>query len=497
MSAADNSLLVREFADLIYKDEVLLLLINQSAEKDFIEPNRMRNNFRRLLQHYAKDLKLEAKNSEHRVAAAFVGQFATKIAIELFSRFPAAQRKLSIDIASRPELIDNRQKVEEFLKNLFRTEEIRDNSDNEEGIEEVGAEEDVQYDGSLRELHHITEFFVQSSAFLTLRQKLHDFVHPSMTTELRAVVRAWLEPGNKRSELVKLYKLPTLITELQYIPTSQIRLQSKEEAVDGYFKSMVKSFKGKVESWTMEPWDWWPLGPTKRLLGDKEARVYWTCSGLDYGLAQIDVESLSCSRFFRDLRSSYFDLRGTLRTWFSVWRYSHCDFYMCEKFEDHEFVPKQRDRFPEPSNIDYDFVPRHMMEDRMPPVTPHEFYRRFYACRHARPALHFYHQCRPLGGGHSRDLLDLFPKKRSELEEGGDDRSVFWGIYAREAVSTRWVICYNLACALPLLAFFFMWVLRQGADEIQNASVPISIMLAMLSMFWSVFFSSLQFGRPQ
>ncbi|KAK2037002.1 hypothetical protein LZ31DRAFT_600847 [Colletotrichum somersetense] len=140
-----------------------------------------------------------------------------------------------------------------------------------------------------------------------------------------------------------------------------------------------------------------------------------------------------------------------------------------------------------------------MKEEHIPPVTPHEFYRRFYACRRARPALHFYHQCRRLGDGHSRDVLDFFPKKRSELEEGSDDRRVFWGIiYAREAIALRWVVCYNSACALPLLVFFFfLWVSQEGPGKIQNASVPISMMLAMLSVFWSVFFSSLPFGRSQ
>jgi hypothetical protein len=31
--------------------------------------------------------------------------------------------------------------------------------------------------------------------------------------------------------------------------------------------------------------------------------------------------------FFKNLRLDYFRLRGFLRTWFGVWRYSHCDFY--------------------------------------------------------------------------------------------------------------------------------------------------------------------------
>jgi hypothetical protein len=50
--------------------------------------------------------------------------------------------------------------------------------------------------------------------------------------------------------------------------------------------------------------------------------------GAEYKLAQICVKGLSCHIFFSTLRQKYFQLRGFLRSWFSVWRYSHCDFYM-------------------------------------------------------------------------------------------------------------------------------------------------------------------------
>ena len=50
--------------------------------------------------------------------------------------------------------------------------------------------------------------------------------------------------------------------------------------------------------------------------------------GAEYKLAQICVKGLSCHIFFSILRQKYFQLRGFLRGWFSVWRYSHCEFYM-------------------------------------------------------------------------------------------------------------------------------------------------------------------------
>lgn len=50
-------------------------------------------------------------------------------------------------------------------------------------------------------------------------------------------------------------------------------------------------------------------------------------NGDDYRLAQICVGDMNCNSFFITLKEEYFRLRGVLRGRFSVWRYSHCDFY--------------------------------------------------------------------------------------------------------------------------------------------------------------------------
>jgi hypothetical protein len=51
---------------------------------------------------------------------------------------------------------------------------------------------------------------------------------------------------------------------------------------------------------------------------------------------------------------------------------------------------------------------------------------------------------------------------------------------------------------LPLLIFFVAWVVPSGpGTDLQNPSVPFSIMATMLSLFWSLFLSSLQFGKPR
>jgi hypothetical protein len=133
--------------------------------------------------------------------------------------------------------------------------------------------------------------------------------------------------------------------------------------------------------------------------------------------------------------------------------------------------------------------------DNIPPISEHEFTKRFYACHKPRPLLHVHHECRKLGA-HSSDILKFLPKKRTELEEAGNKREDFWGIYARENISLRWIIFYNFVCVSPLLAFFLAWIVPRGlGTDLQNPSIPLSMMIGMLSLFWSVYLSSLQFGR--
>lgn len=133
--------------------------------------------------------------------------------------------------------------------------------------------------------------------------------------------------------------------------------------------------------------------------------------------------------------------------------------------------------------------------DNIPPVSQHEFTKRFYACHTPRSLLHLHHKCKSLKG-HSSDVLKKLPKKRNKLEEAGDKREDFWGIYARETISARWIIFYNFVCISPLLAFFMAWIIPQGnGTDLQDPSIPLSIMASMLSLFWSVFLGSLQFGK--
>lgn len=56
--------------------------------------------------------------------------------------------------------------------------------------------------------------------------------------------------------------------------------------------------------------------------------------GRDFKIVQIRVEGDRNRTFFGELRKEYFRLRGFIRSWCSIWTYSHCDFYKARLFLD-------------------------------------------------------------------------------------------------------------------------------------------------------------------
>lgn len=91
------------------------------------------------------------------------------------------------------------------------------------------------------------------------------------------------------------------------------------------------------------------------------------------------------------------------------------------------------------------------------------------------------------------DGLAPFPKKRTTLEEAGRTRTEFWGIVPYERISFLRVFLYNLVCISPFIVFFFLWLFPLGfVNDLQSASVPVTLTLTLLTFFWTLFISTLQ-----
>jgi hypothetical protein len=122
--------------------------------------------------------------------------------------------------------------------------------------------------------------------------------------------------------------------------------------------------------------------------------------------------------------------------------------------------------------------------DPDPPITKHEFHKRFYNTCEQPSSWHLpWHECLRFctGGGHA---LAVVPKRIRPLEMGYDKREKFWGIFAQEQRSAIWVFCYFLLAMSPSISFFFLWLFPWGhRGDLQNASVPVMSTIALLSVF--------------
>ncbi|PVH69557.1 hypothetical protein DL98DRAFT_624529 [Cadophora sp. DSE1049] len=201
----------------------------------------------------------------------------------------------------------------------------------------------------------------------------------------------------------------------------------------------------------------------------------------DLSLGQILVQDYRDERFFGDLREEYINLRGILAFYFSVYRYSHCDF-----FEANQKIATDQDSH---ANIDslrrllYEYIPKPAESNR--PVSKHEFKHRFYACSRRCVLPKAYHKCwRP--NSRSTYVVDRIPKRLISLERGGDTRGRLWGLRAREVRSLLGVVFYHLLLLIPAVVFWFLWLFAwDHGGDLQNASVPLFTAVALIGTFWA------------
>jgi hypothetical protein len=59
-----------------------------------------------------------------------------------------------------------------------------------------------------------------------------------------------------------------------------------------------------------------------------------------------------------------------------------------------------------------------------------------------------------------------------------------WGLQAHFSISAMLVFIYHLLMIAGAVAFWGWWELRHPGD-LQNATVPLSIVAVFLSLFWS------------
>lgn len=59
----------------------------------------------------------------------------------------------------------------------------------------------------------------------------------------------------------------------------------------------------------------------------------------------------------------------------------------------------------------------------------------------------------------------------------------------KEKFSIFAIVIYNLIAMTPSLAFFFWWIFGSKEKDLSNGSVPATLTLAGLSLFWAIIVS--------
>ncbi|KAH7303469.1 hypothetical protein B0I35DRAFT_179231 [Stachybotrys elegans] len=194
---------------------------------------------------------------------------------------------------------------------------------------------------------------------------------------------------------------------------------------------------------------------------------------------QVHVSDQSTdSSVFQDLKKLYKSRRGFLRLYFSIWRLEYCHvvkFYrlaLDQMFHDYKDLP---------TDGSYIYEPRAgTAAAKNPPLTKHAFQAMYSACKLPCDRISLFHDCITPASGNK--MIARIPKRTKCFEH--DQTQDIWGFEAVFAVSLAYVIAYHLALVAGPFVFWGWW-LGQNPRDWQTASVPVTVALGGLSLFWS------------
>jgi hypothetical protein len=135
---------------------------------------------------------------------------------------------------------------------------------------------------------------------------------------------------------------------------------------------------------------------------------------------------------------------------------------------------------PVPDDELYEYSPRPATE--IPPIQRHEFEYALLPCCNSPCPLSTFHDCvEPRCG----DLaLKRIPKRKRELELTVNTRELAWGLQAHYKPHVLLVFLYHVFFLLGPFAFWGWWQAAHPND-LQNAALPFTVVVTLISLFWS------------
>lgn len=159
-----------------------------------------------------------------------------------------------------------------------------------------------------------------------------------------------------------------------------------------------------------------------------------------------------------------------------------------QKWNPERFAANPEFSFPPSEDSEYSYRPRPM---KVNPIPPEIFKDIFYSCCSPRGLVHpFYFSRQPLRNI-AEEIMDRLPKRDRPVATSYDMTKLeeFWGLAAKERRSAFRIVVYLAICVSPALAFMFAWLFGWFRDgDIQSASTPMTIILASLTLLWTVIY---------
>lgn len=127
---------------------------------------------------------------------------------------------------------------------------------------------------------------------------------------------------------------------------------------------------------------------------------------------------------------------------------------------------------------EYSYTPR-VPQAKNPPIPSHAFETVFSSCE-LDCNWKLPHDCVKCPSDTAN--LPRIPKRHRPFTE--DKASEIWGLHTVHDPSFAYVLAYHLLMLTGPFLFFVLW-LRAYPNDLQNASVPVTAVAALLSLFWA------------
>jgi hypothetical protein len=84
----------------------------------------------------------------------------------------------------------------------------------------------------------------------------------------------------------------------------------------------------------------------------------------------------------------------------------------------------------------------------------------------------------------STDTVHRVPQRYFYIDQDGPARDFFWGLYIREQRSLVMTLLYTFLCLCPTVIFAVLFWLGYISGDIQNATTPFVLAMALLALFF-------------